>query len=123
LNSGNPQPQPHDCYGNPFLLQFPAAVRAKVEWAITGNIDANELLAKVLSGEYAEFLGEAEVEIFLYPHPKKLEAAEEIFQVLTEVVAILAFCPGGIEMFGYHFEAKSGHLEIEQVFPASAPFI
>lgn len=30
---------------------------------------------------------------------------------LCEVVAVLAFCPGGISLFGLHFEAKTEEIE------------
>lgn len=114
-------PEPHNCYGNPFLEKFPAAVTEKAKWAIANNIDTESLFKKVVNGDYAEFLGEAELEIFLYPHPKKLAEAEEIFQALTEMVAILAFCSHGIDMFGYHFEVIDRQIVIEKIYPAPAP--
>jgi hypothetical protein len=112
--SENPQPKPHDCYGNPFLVAFKEAVEFKIAHCF--ELDTATLFEQIISGKYAEFLGEAEVEIFLYPTPKKIPEGIEIFQVLTEIIAILAFCPHGVTMFGYHYAAAGGQFTAEKVF-------
>ena len=94
--------------GNPYIEQFAAAVIFKVKHALA--MDASALIEGLCTGKYQGFLEEAEIEIFLYPDPKKKAEGDEIFQFLTEVVAVMAFVPGGVEMFGVHFEVANGEL-------------
>ena len=45
-------------------------------------------------------------DILLFGGGKKGEAADQ-FNRTAEAVAVLAFCPGGVTIFGAHFEAKT----------------
>ena len=47
-----------------------------------------------------------EADVVIYPDKKNLDRANEVYDILTDAIAILAFVPGGIEMFGYRYEAK-----------------
>ena len=53
--------------------------------------------------ETSEILGERG-DILLFGGGKKGECADQ-FNRTAEAIAILAFCPGGVEIFGSHFEA------------------
>ena len=44
-------------------------------------------------------------DVLLFGGGKKGECAE-MFNETARAVAVLAFCPGGIDIFGQHFEAK-----------------
>ena len=44
-------------------------------------------------------------DVLLYGSDKKGECAE-MFNETARAIAILAFCPGGVNIFGQHFEAK-----------------
>ena len=46
-------------------------------------------------------------DILLFGGGKKGECAE-MFNETARAIAVLAFCPGGVNVFGSHFEAKSG---------------
>jgi hypothetical protein len=37
---------------------------------------------------------------------KKPGEAADIFNKVTDAIAVLAFCPGGVEVFGQRFVAK-----------------
>jgi hypothetical protein len=54
-------------------------------------------------GSVADLLG-AKGDILLFGGKKKGECAD-IFNKLAFSIAVLAFCPGGITIFGQHFEA------------------
>lgn len=105
----------HDCYGNPFLIHFKEAVEFKAQYAISNNISIDELYEKIRTGHYSQALEDPELEAFLFPTKKTLKKAEEIFQALTEIVAILAFHKGGIMMFGWHYEYKNNEFLVSQV--------
>ncbi len=51
---------------------------------------------------FGEVLGE-KGDILLFSSKKKGESAE-MFNGLADAVAILSFCPGGVKVFGHHFE-------------------
>ena len=44
-------------------------------------------------------------DVLLFGGGKKGECAE-MFNETARAIAVLAFCPGGIDIFGQHFEAK-----------------
>jgi hypothetical protein len=46
-------------------------------------------------------------DILQFGSKKKGEAAE-IFNRVAEAIAIMSFCPGGVTLFGEHWEAKRG---------------
>ena len=72
------------------------------EWKIKGNPqekDFNKLMGKNLP----KLLGE-KGDILLYGGGKKDEVAI-IFNELAEAIAMLSFLPGGIEIFGSHWES------------------
>lgn len=46
-------------------------------------------------------------DILLFGGGKKGECAE-LFNETARAIAVMAFCPGGVTVFGNHFEAKSG---------------
>ena len=52
-------------------------------------------------------LGERE-DILLFGGGRQGECAE-MFNETARAIAVLAFCPGGITIFGSHFEAKDEH--------------
>jgi len=110
------QPQEHECYGNMFLIHFANAVRVKVEWAIASSSDIDALSLSVRNGDYSKYLEDPAIEAMLYPEVKKPKLAEETFQGLTEIVAVWAFRPNGVTMFGYHFEVDNGELITTKVF-------
>lgn len=114
--SSNVKVEEHDCYGNPFLLCFKDAVESKAKYALKVPSDAKQAMDKLSTGEYKNYLEEAEIEIFLYPTKKTFKKAEEIFQALTEMIAVMAFIPGGVTMFGFHYEVAANKLTIEKVF-------
>jgi len=111
----DPRKSPFDCYGNPFLLHFKEAVEFKARYALDNKISMDKLFEKVKNGHYEKALEDPELEAFLYPTKKTLKKAEEIFQALTEIVAILAFHKGGIMMFGYHYEYKNGEFIVAEI--------
>lgn len=45
-------------------------------------------------------------DILIYPDKSNIDEAEEVYQILTDAIASLSFVPGGIDMFGYHYEVK-----------------
>jgi len=47
-------------------------------------------------------------DLILFRSTKKGETAEA-FNCLAEGIACLAFCPGGVDLFGRHWEAKYDH--------------
>lgn len=110
------QPQEHECYGNMFLIHFAKAVRAKVEWAIASSSDIDALSLAIRNGGYSDYLEDPGIEAMLYPEVKKPKLAEETFQGLTEIVAVWAFRPNGVTMFGHHFEVDNDELIITKVF-------
>lgn len=98
---------------NPFIAAFSSAVEFKINYAITESLSRSEIFAKI--DEYAELLteGSLEMELFLYPSVKEFAEGEKVFQVLTEAVAVMAFCPGGISIFGHQYEIINGQLKVE----------
>ena len=110
------QPQEHECYGNPCVSLFANAVRAKVEWAIASSSDIDSLSLAIRNGGYSKYLEDPAIEAMLYPEVKKTKLAEETFQGLTEIVAVWAFRPNGVTMFGHHFEVDGDELTITKVF-------
>ena len=103
----------HDCYGNPFLEQFRFAVEFKIKFLIESGVTKDNAFDEVK--RRSGFLEDSELEIFLYPTPKSLKKADAIFQGLTEIVALLAYIRGGIEMFGWWFKVIDGQVKIEKV--------
>jgi len=57
-----------------------------------------------LCSNFGEVLTE-KADILLYPTKKQLDQAQEIFEGLTDAIAILAFVKGGVELFGTRYEA------------------
>jgi len=112
----NSQPDEHDCYGNPYLIAFPDAVRAKVEWAIATDADIDNLNLALRDGQYDKYLEDPAIEAMLYLEVKKPKLAEETFQGLSEITSIWAFRPNGVKMFGHHFEVDNNELVIRKVF-------
>jgi hypothetical protein len=104
-----------DYYGNPFLIYFKEAVEFKAKYAIANSSQVSELFEKLRTGHYSQVLEDPELEAFLYPTEKTFKKAEEIFQVLTEIVTILAFHRGGITMFGHHYEYKNNEFNVAKV--------
>lgn len=105
----------HDCYGNPFLLQFADAVEIKAKIALKQEMQMEQFFQKIFDGYYSQVLEDSEIEAFLYPTQKTLAKAKRVFQELTEIVAILSFAPGGITMFGWHYESKNSNFIAAQV--------
>ena len=77
------------------------------------NTVTHHAIERVRWSQYADFerarkvsnvLGE-KGDILLFGGGKKGEAAS-IFNETAHAIAILAFCPGGIDIFGSHFDAK-----------------
>ena len=52
---------------------------------------------------FSEVLCE-KADILLYPTQKTLDEAYKILDGLTDAIAVLAFVPGGIEIFGNHYQ-------------------
>lgn len=52
-------------------------------------------------------------DVLLYGGGKRNEAAD-LFNKLVQTVAVIAFCPGGITVFGRHWEARGGGQTGEQ---------
>jgi hypothetical protein len=50
----------------------------------------------------------ADGDILLYPDKKNFDRAKKIYNELTDIIAILAFVPDGIEIFGYRYEVVGG---------------
>lgn len=93
---------------NPLLEAFPSAVTFKVEWALD-RISAKELTIECLFSRIGDLqlaFEKAEHDVFLYPGKESWKEAEETFQILSEIVAILSFAPGGVEMFGVRYEVQ-----------------
>ena len=66
-----------------------------------GGPDADDMKrAQAVSGKLGEH-----GDILLFGGGKKGECAE-MFNETARAIAVLAFCPGGINIFGQHFEAK-----------------
>jgi len=63
--------------------------------------------------EWNELFGE-KGDIVLYPSfgsDKHMSEANAIYDKLVKAIAILAFVPGGVRMFGYHYKASFEHGE------------
>ena len=44
-------------------------------------------------------------DVLLYGGPKRKGEVAELFNQLAHSIAVLAFCPGGVTVFGEHWEA------------------
>lgn len=55
--------------------------------------------------EFGEVLCER-ADVMLYPTPQTIAEANRVLDGLTTALAVLAFVPGGVELFGVHYEAK-----------------
>ncbi|MGL4617858.1 MAG: hypothetical protein ACRCZS_02190 [Chroococcidiopsis sp.] len=99
-----------DQTNNPFILVFADAVEFKIRYAAAHGFEESQVLAEIEPRKGV--LEDNEIEVFLYPTTKTLKRAEDIFQKLTEITAILAFVRGGIDMFGWHFQVTSDEIKI-----------
>lgn len=73
-----------------------------LEWKSKGN-PQKEDFDRLKSKNLSQVLGE-KGDVLLYGGGKKGEAAA-IFNDLAEAIALLSFLPGGIEIFGSHWES------------------
>ncbi len=48
----------------------------------------------------------ADGDVLIYPDKKNFAKAKQIYDALTDAIAILAFMPCGIEIFGFRYEVK-----------------
>ncbi len=50
----------------------------------------------------------ADGDVLIYPDKKNIERVKEIYNALTDTIAIFAFVPCGIEIFGHRYEVVDG---------------
>ena len=99
--------------GNPFIDIFPLAVEFKIQYLIEQEFCGVNRVVELKARQ--KILDDNNIEEFLYPRDKTSRMAHEIFQALTEITAMMAFVPQGIEMFGWHFVATVDGIEIEKL--------
>jgi hypothetical protein len=102
-----------DSTNNPFIAMFPDAVAFKVHHAIESGINSEEMIEAIDARK--SVLEDSEIEVFLYPTPKTLKKAAELFQTIAELTALLAFANGGITMFGWHYQVIDRQLKTEKI--------
>jgi hypothetical protein len=113
----------YETYGNPFLIHFKDAVIFKANYAIFNQLPMEkfllELQAKYTDDNYCRIgnnlLEDPRIADFLFPSKNTIRQSIEIFDHLTELVAILAFHQGGIDIFGWHFEFRDDQFLASEV--------
>lgn len=90
-----------------FEGEFPLIVARRTELRIQALIECGKLPDNwhQVCTEFADVLCER-ADVMLYPSKKTLAEAARILDGLVEALAILAFVKGGVELFGYRFEAS-----------------
>lgn len=81
-------------------LETPDIVKSKIKKFIAAN--SKPSISVEDEEKYGRFIYQADV--MLYPTIETESIAKEIYNELTSAIAILAFVPGGIEIFGYRYE-------------------
>lgn len=88
--------------GHPLFSAMSAAVPLRIEALKQKGGPSDEDLKR--AREVGVLLAE-KGDVFLFGGGKKGEAAD-LFNKVAEAVAVLAFCPGGVKLFGSTFEAN-----------------
>ncbi len=83
--------------------ETPRIVKAKIQKYL--NLGIKPTIAPDKYEQFQRFCFEGD--ILIYPDKKNLDRANELFELLTDAIAILAFVPGGICIFGYRYSVES----------------
>lgn len=81
--------------------QTPKIVESKIKLFL--NAKANPVIDSRTKEVFERIAFESD--ILIYPDKANLKKAEEVYNILTDAIAILAFVEGGVEVFGYRYEA------------------
>jgi hypothetical protein len=83
-------------------VQTRLAVETKIKVLASDSVNLQFNFEKMQG--LGQLIGE-KADIMLYPTKQTLTEANQIFDDMTDAIAILSFVKGGITMFGVHYEA------------------
>lgn len=82
-------------------IKTPYVIENKIKQHLAKGIKPT-ILSKMNDWDRIAF----ESDVVLYPDKKNSTRTSEVYEVITDAITALAFAPGGIEIFGYRYEAK-----------------